>query len=262
MTYPGGKGRAFQQLINLMPPHDMYVETHLGGGALLLRKHPARRSVGIDLDPDVIARWREVGLGGLEVRHGDAVEELDGLDLSADALVFCDPPYWPGARRRKRCYRYDYSVADHEQLVHAIRRLSCRVMLAGYRNRLYDEVLSDWHTTEIRNSTQTGLVTETVWSNYPPPYALHDYDYAGSCFRTREALKRRRKNHVLKLQRAGQIERNAILADLAEAFPNEFLAALHRQNMIRSPVQPQLPMGAYPPGHEPGWPVAEEFGGN
>ena len=31
MNYPGGKGGVYQRLINLMPPHEVYIETHLGG---------------------------------------------------------------------------------------------------------------------------------------------------------------------------------------------------------------------------------------
>ena len=32
MRYPGGKGKCYQHIINLMPMHDTYIETHLGGG--------------------------------------------------------------------------------------------------------------------------------------------------------------------------------------------------------------------------------------
>jgi site-specific DNA-adenine methylase len=41
MSYPGGKASVHHKLINLMPPHDVYVEPFLGGGALLLAKRPA-----------------------------------------------------------------------------------------------------------------------------------------------------------------------------------------------------------------------------
>ena len=48
MRYPGGKGGAgvYQTIINNIPPHDTYIETHLGGGNILERKRPAARSVG------------------------------------------------------------------------------------------------------------------------------------------------------------------------------------------------------------------------
>jgi DNA adenine methylase len=54
MTYPGGKGACYQQIINQIPPHDVYIETHLGGGSVLLKKLPARRNIGIDLDSEAI----------------------------------------------------------------------------------------------------------------------------------------------------------------------------------------------------------------
>lgn len=56
MTYPGGKSGAgvYQSLINLMPPHDVYIEPFLGGGAIMRLKRPARVNIGVDLDPDAL----------------------------------------------------------------------------------------------------------------------------------------------------------------------------------------------------------------
>ena len=39
-----------QPIIAMMPPHDTYIETHLGGGAIMKRKPPALNNIGIDLD--------------------------------------------------------------------------------------------------------------------------------------------------------------------------------------------------------------------
>ena len=52
MSYPGGKSGAgvFQTLINLMPPHHVYIEPFLGGAAVMRLKRPAAVNVGIDLD--------------------------------------------------------------------------------------------------------------------------------------------------------------------------------------------------------------------
>jgi hypothetical protein len=67
MGYPGGKSGSgvFQALINWMPPHSLYVEPFLGGGAVMRFKRPAELNIGIDLDPEVISQWSTVsGTGG------------------------------------------------------------------------------------------------------------------------------------------------------------------------------------------------------
>lgn len=61
MSYPGGKNGAgvYQTIINRMPPHPVYIEPFLGGGAILRLKQPAALNIGIDLDSAVIARMSE-----------------------------------------------------------------------------------------------------------------------------------------------------------------------------------------------------------
>jgi hypothetical protein len=48
-------------LINLMPPHLVYCEPFLGGGAVMRLKRPAEYNIGVDLDAGVIAAWRSRG---------------------------------------------------------------------------------------------------------------------------------------------------------------------------------------------------------
>ena len=59
MSYFGGKSGAgvFQTLINLMPPHEVYIEPFLGGGAVMRLKRPAPLNLGIELDPGAIAAF-------------------------------------------------------------------------------------------------------------------------------------------------------------------------------------------------------------
>ena len=58
-SYFGSKATSglCQAIIALMPPHDTYIETHLGGGAIMKRKPPALHNIGIDLDAQALARF-------------------------------------------------------------------------------------------------------------------------------------------------------------------------------------------------------------
>ena len=59
MGYLGAKSAsgAFQAVIAQMPPHDTYIETHLGSGVVMLRKPPALRSIGLEIDPETFATF-------------------------------------------------------------------------------------------------------------------------------------------------------------------------------------------------------------
>jgi DNA adenine methylase len=80
-----------QAIIALMPPHDTYIETHLGGGAIMQRKPPARRTIAIDVDLAPLARF-ECNYP-VEKVHGCAHRFLREFDFHGRELLYCDPPY-------------------------------------------------------------------------------------------------------------------------------------------------------------------------
>lgn len=228
MTYPGGKGRAYQRIISLMPPHATYIETHLGGGAVLRRKRPARRSIGVEIDPAVIDAWRAARSPGLELVQGCAVDFLRGFTFTGCELVYSDPPYWPDSRRRARCYRHDYTREHHAELLETLIRLPCRVMVSGYDNPAYEAALRGWPRHKVANQTQAGPVEEVVWTNFEPDHRLHDYSYVGDDFRDRERIRRGRRTQVERLRRAPPVERAAMLSDIVETFTDDVLAIAER----------------------------------
>ena len=99
-----------QPLIAMMPPHDVYVETHLGGGAIMRRKPPALRNIGIDLDARAIEGFSCDY--PVERVHGCAHRFLAGFPFEGGELVYSDPPYLHRVRRGRQRYRYDYGEAD------------------------------------------------------------------------------------------------------------------------------------------------------
>jgi hypothetical protein len=67
----------WQRIVNELPPHDVYVEPFLGAGAVMRRKRPAARSIGVEIDGGVLReRWRGDELPGLELYHCDGIEWL------------------------------------------------------------------------------------------------------------------------------------------------------------------------------------------
>jgi hypothetical protein len=221
-TYPGGKSGAgvYQKLICQMPPHSTYIEPFLGGGAVMRLKRPARSSIGIDADADVLTAFAQRGdaVPNLQLIHGDALAWLADGDLPRDALVYCDPPYLLSTRRQHRAiYRYELCDADHVRLLDILRGLHCMVMISGYYSDLYASALSGWRSISFSARTRGGsMATEFVWMNYPEPLELHDYRYLGCDFRERERIKRKKARWSARLARMDALERHAMMAALAE----------------------------------------------
>ena len=93
MPYPGGKGGAgvYQTIINGMPRPEVYVESFLGGGAVMAAKHPAGLNIGVDLDAEVIAQARS-----RIVENGEVRSALAGCgDVAACADVAMGDPFSP-----------------------------------------------------------------------------------------------------------------------------------------------------------------------
>jgi len=230
MVYPGGKNGAgvYQTIINLMPPHDVYIEPFLGGGAIMRQKRPALLNIGVDLDAGVIAKFGEPPAG--TVRNGDArstfrFQQRDGLDFlrsypfTGSELVYCDPPYMHETRGRTDLYRFEMDDRQHAALLATIKALPCRVMISGYWTKRYAVALKDWNSTTFEAMTRGGrTATEWLWFNFPEPVALHDYRYLGEDFRERERIKRKKQRWVNRLYTMPTLERRALLAAIGEAW--------------------------------------------
>lgn len=211
-----------------MPPHDRYIETHLGGGAVLRHKRPADKSVAIELDERTVAKWLRHPIAGVTIIQGDCHRVLPTLELCASDLIYSDPPYPPTSRRWSRCYRYDYTDEQHHELLDLLCAAPCPVIVSGYRNKIYDRRLTHWRRTDYRAMTRRGAVVESAWTNFEPGPPLHDYNFVGHDFREREALRRRRDGLVRSLGKADDLSLHAALADLAETHPAAILATAQR----------------------------------
>ncbi|URD45503.1 DNA adenine methylase (plasmid) [Pseudomonas sp. BYT-5] len=218
MKYPGGKGKCYQRLINLMPPHHTYIESHLGGGAVMRHKKAAARSIGLDLDPIVINRWRNEFPEVCELHQTDAVAFLQTYEFQGDELLYVDPPYVPETRRRVKVYRCDYAHDDHLQLLRLLMTLPCKVMLSGYDCELYNAELDDWRKVSFPAKTHVDVREECVWMNFEPQSRLHDARYMGDTFRDRQTIQRRQARLRSRIDRMDPTERHDLLQWMQENY--------------------------------------------
>lgn len=237
MGYPGGKGKTYQHFINLMPVHDVFIETHLGGGAVMRKKKPASVNIGIERDAVVLAAWRQLAIPNLDLVHGRAEDFLQSYPFKGDEVVYVDPPYLPSTRRQAKTYRCEYTHSDHVELLNLLLGLKCKVLISGYASELYDQKLAGWSRRTFTSKTHVDVRQEVVWFNYEAPRELHDSQHLGSTFRERQTTQRRLDRLKNKVTTMEPRERAAFTAWLnATFFPTGLShdATLHPRHLHRN----------------------------
>ena len=111
MGYFGSKATSglCQPIIAMMPPHDTYIETHLGGGAIMRRKLAALRNIGIDRDARALDGF-ECDYAGVAVHdcwasylsYAHCDHALCGAHLLRELAFIVDAHDYAWAKRMKR----------------------------------------------------------------------------------------------------------------------------------------------------------------
>ena len=211
MGYFGSKATSglCQPIIAMMPPHDTYIETHLGGGAIMRRKAAALRNIGIDRDAQALGEF-ECDYP-VELHHGCAHRFVAEYAFEGSELIYSDPPYLKRTRTSRRRYRFDYEEADHIELLELLKTTPCQVMVSGYPSALYDERLGGWHSVELQVMNRGGVRTEKLWMNFTVD-RVHWAGYAGRNFTDRQRIKRKAASWGRRYEALPAPERLAVLA--------------------------------------------------
>lgn len=154
---------------------------HGTGGARLDRPTGARID-GKSGTTNVAGEWAEfpAALQAIVDRlRGVNIEQKPAVDLvryysDPKALLYLDPPYLPATRSTKsrkageryHTYAFEMSVDDHVELLAACAESRAMIVLSGYPDPLYDQLLVGWTRRDIaarahRNSPRT----ECLWLN-------------------------------------------------------------------------------------------------
>jgi DNA adenine methylase len=231
--YPGAKfgSGVWQWLINHMPPHHSYIEPFIGSGALMQMKRPARFNLGIDLDAEVVKAWETNPQPGVTVIEGDALRILPTLPefRKPTTLSYFDPPYLAASRRSQiKLYRCEFETGIHHvRLLQLLLDAKCMVMISGYNNPLYNDLLRHWRRDEFHTVTHRGLpAIEVVWMNFADSGRLHDYRFVGRGFRERERIKKKINRWARMLSEMPPHERNAVIERVSELRPSPTHATL------------------------------------
>lgn len=220
MSYFGGKGNCYSRILGAMPTHRVYIETHLGGGAVMRAKRPVDRQIGLDADKRVIDAWRRRG-APCELLHEDAVTFLRRFPFTGDELVYTDPPYPTETRSFRNRYLHDYDEQDHATLLDVLAGLTCKVLISGQPTPLYMERLAGWRRIDFDSGSRRGRRTETLWANFPESDPLQEPVKAGATFRDRERVKRRLATMQRKVERMEGAERRLFLEWLELNYPRQ-----------------------------------------
>lgn len=108
-----------------------------------------------------VARLKEA-----QIEHLPAVEVIRRF-RAPDVLVYADPPYVLSTRKQ-RMYRVEMDTdAGHVELLEALKDHPGPVILSGYDNELYNDLLTGWDKRQRPSRCEMGgKRVETLWVNF------------------------------------------------------------------------------------------------
>lgn len=125
--------------------------------------------------PTCLKSWNEIPGRILEYTKrlkNAQIENRDALQLIREynfekCLIYADPPYI-GETRNGRLYRNEmWTREEHKPLLELLKKHKGPVIISGYDNPFYNELLEGWKKEYLDGQASDGSKrTETVWMNF------------------------------------------------------------------------------------------------
>ena len=99
------------------------------------------------------------------------IENLPAAELiqrynTPDVFMYVDPPYLHGTRKNY-LYRYEMQDQEHVELLLLLANHPGKVLLSGYDNEMYNDMLPGWNKVQKKTQAEAGIPRiETLWMNY------------------------------------------------------------------------------------------------
>jgi len=211
-SYLGAKSGSgvYQAIINLFPPHEIFTELFLGTGAIMKKKAPAQYNIGIDKNVSMIDKF---DYAADELLCADAIEYIESYQAKGKTVLYADPPYVHSTRTSNARYDHEMSDQDHRRLLKGLCAIDPKdtyIVISGYKNDLYSELLTGWWSKDFQAMTRGGVRTETVWCNFKPS-EVHYHTFAGDNFTDRQRIKRKAERWAANFKGLPMGERQAVL---------------------------------------------------
>lgn len=104
-------------------------------------------------------------LQGVQIENLPATELIRRYDTQ-DVFIYADPPYLHGTRKNY-LYRHEMTDVEHVDLLNLLVKHPGKVLLSGYDNELYNDMLHGWNKAHKDTRAEGGRKrTETLWMNY------------------------------------------------------------------------------------------------
>ena len=113
--------------------------------------------------------WRLKHLGNklVQIENRPAADCIQRYNR-ANVFIYADPPYIQSTRSG-RIYAHEMKDQDHIELLELLKKHSGSVMISGYENEIYSDLLEGWHTEkQIANCEGGQKREEIIWMNYKP----------------------------------------------------------------------------------------------
>jgi DNA adenine methylase len=122
----------------------------------------------IDGLEQVCSRLKEIQLENLE-----AIDLIGRYDRE-DTLHYVDPPYLMDTRSGGVGYAHELTESQHIELLEKLKTLKGKVILSGYPNDIYNQILAGWFkyngdskmSASTRQTGNPSLRQEVIWTNY------------------------------------------------------------------------------------------------
>lgn len=108
---------------------------------------------------DIAERLKQV-----QIESDDAFNIFGRFD-GPDTLFYVDPPYMPETRSlrwRRNAYTHELNEEGHRKLLELLVGLQGTVVLSGYQNGMYEDLLHDWEVSS-RQSMGHKIADELLW---------------------------------------------------------------------------------------------------